>query len=354
MRKIRYRLLLTTILIDLTLIATACSSDSASVISSVPLPLDTITQATSEDSTSTSRPFVFTENNRQPPKTIPTVTMVTAPPNSEDPIPIETGTCQGPACFAAVVSKNRLILINFGDTRLEIHDRKQDGSFDVPYYFDLPAGRNEYGLFPSLITIGPDDVAYVQMPSSGTDPLGKIYAISTDDMQAAIIGESKVSSDMSGDGEFIFTSQGVAYKSCCNPPGSNDSELVMNWLFLRENSRHEVSLIFVTFESNSKISINRLEQDGTSLIWNIDDAPEGAKSALRSIATCDGGAEVWLQNASDGILYVLAPDGSTHRQDFQGTSLIALDPLGGGYLRNSEGLPILEQTNPTLSGELCL
>ena len=304
--------------------------------------------------TACSSGTVEVESSSEVVMTISSSTSVVMPPTSETFNQGGTGSCEGPACFSAILSKNLMVSLNFGGSKLMIHGRAEDGSFGEPFYFDLPLSSSNFGLNPILIAIGPENIVYVQIPSSGTDPLGKVYAISTDEMHAAIVGESEIALDMSGDGKLIASSNGIALEACCGPTELNRMEFVLGYVSLSQVVPDDVAFVTLTLDANGYGVMTRLMPSDQRQVWDIERVPDSNQRFPRTIATCDGGAALWLQNGTDGILFTFAPDGSQSRQNYLKTSLIALDPLGGVYIRTQMGLPVLDQPDTLLNGDLCL
>jgi hypothetical protein len=150
------------------------------------------------------------------------------------------------------------------------------------------------GTGARLVTIGPDDVAYVTRRTPGqTDPIGDLLAIS---MASAHPGEvvAQVDGvvDQSGDSSLEGTAGGLVSVGCCGPdpvrPGSGDA-LVMRWVDSSGAAAvDDGPQMSVALRDDGSLDVVR--RDGAAeLRWNVADV--GLVRGMPAVvATDDGGA----------------------------------------------------------------
>lgn len=130
----------------------------------------------------------------------------------------------------------------------------------------------------SLITIGPDDVAYFARYSGGgpADELGDIVAVpTTGDRAGTVVAEVNGVLDPSGDTDWVPARPGVVAVGCCDQAPvvpKPDAELLMRWVDGRGAPRGDSDRSFVTFARiDGGIEVHRADATGDGQTWRIAD-----------------------------------------------------------------------------------
>ena len=169
----------------------------------------------------------------------------------------------------------------------------------------------------SLVAMGPDDVAYIDVvPLIGADPWDLIAVPTTGarfGMEVARVGGL----DPSGDSNLITTAKGVMQVGCCgfddrSPPA--ETPLTMAWVTATgEPSGVVLADVHLEYPGDDSTVVVRTAPGGSEQRWAVPTMLAG-RDMPPVVATDDGGALLWMFDSvaaeSPPILYDFRPDGS--------------------------------------------
>lgn len=166
---------------------------------------------------------------------------------------------------------------------------------------DLPEGSR----FPNLVSIGPDDAAYLTVfPAGRGDPLVDLLAVPLTGPNAGMLSLVEAGLDGSGDTDLVPTRTGLASVGCCgfDRVRPDPERPVIPWV---GGGTLDGPVFDITLSDNG-YDLNRSDPDGTTTTFPL---PTVVSTALRGmpqvVPTDDGGALLAVYQQVDNASYVV-------------------------------------------------
>lgn len=193
-----------------------------------------------------------------------------------------------PEVCPSIAATGNGVVVAF-DTATSTFQIGQDGS-SPPRTVTLTEPLGGRGAY--LVTIGPDDVAYLAVRSTTSpDSVGDLLAVSlTGANDGSVLASARAVVDLSGDSDLVATRSGLVSVGCCGferPRPDPEAPVVIGWVDRAGNPTVDDGPLVTIEREGQRVDLIRTDPDGSVMRWAIPDAG-GIRGMPLATARTDG------------------------------------------------------------------